>query len=251
MAAESNTTSAFLTAEWRHLLMVNHEVDRQLLEHRVPKGTVLDTHRGKAYVSLVGFLFLGTRLKGVPIPFHQDFEEVNLRYYVRRFDGVEWRRGVVFLKEIVPKVAIAATARWFYHEPYTCLPMRHRVSNPGAQGTADLPTEVHYEWEHRGRWLGMQASAGGRASKPGPGSLDEFITEHYWGYTAQPDGSTHEYRVEHPPWEVRRAENVVVSGDFSGLYDPEWVEALAKPHTSAFIAEGSGVTVYEGTRLPS
>ena len=43
------------------------------------------------YVSLVGFMFKNTRLLNIPIPFHTDFEEVNLRFYVKHFDGNEWK----------------------------------------------------------------------------------------------------------------------------------------------------------------
>src|SRR5262249_56869663 len=119
----------FLTAEWRHLAMLNYAVDRAVLEPHVPAGTVLDTYQGQAYVSLVGFLFLNTKVWGVPVPLHRNFEEVNLRFYVRRFSGEESRRGVVFLKEIVPRSAIAAIARVFYNENYVALPMRPPLSS--------------------------------------------------------------------------------------------------------------------------
>ncbi|HMJ66854.1 MAG TPA: DUF2071 domain-containing protein, partial [Candidatus Binatia bacterium] len=113
----------FLTAQWRNLAILNFEIAREILEPFVPPGTVLDTYKGKAYVSVVGFLFQDTRLKGVPIPFHRNFEEVNLRFYIRHFSGEDWRRGVVFIKEIVSSVAIAATARIVYNENYVVMEM--------------------------------------------------------------------------------------------------------------------------------
>lgn len=234
--------AAFLKAKWQHLVMLNYEVDRALLEPLVPQGTVLDTYQGKAYVSLVGFLFLDTRVMGVPVPFHQDFEEVNLRFYVRRFSGDDWRRGVVFLKEIVPKAAIAATARLAYNERYVCHPMRHEVSM-GPKGGA-----VAFEFEVNGRWNRICARAEGVPRAVVPGTLDEFITEHYWGYTAQRDGGTLEYRVEHPSWKVWSAVESVFDCDVAAVYGDAFVEPLSRRPASAFIADGSDVTVHGGQR---
>src|SRR5580700_8862590 len=114
----------FLSAEWRDLVMLNYEVDGTLLTGFIPPGTVLDSFHGRTYVSLVGFQFLRTKLFGLlPVPFHTDFDEVNLRFYVRRKEGQEERRGVVFIAEIVPKRAIAQLARFAYGENYVSLPM--------------------------------------------------------------------------------------------------------------------------------
>jgi uncharacterized protein YqjF (DUF2071 family) len=98
----------FLTAEWRNLAMLNYEVDQSLLLPFVPSGTTLDQWEGKTYVSLVGFRFLKTRVLGLPVPFHTNFDEVNLRFYVRRRIAGDVRRGVVFIREIVPRWAIAS-----------------------------------------------------------------------------------------------------------------------------------------------
>lgn len=235
----------FLTAEWRYLVMLNFEAPEELLQPWVPKGTVLDTYRGKVYVSCVGFRFLKTQLKGVPIPGHQNFDEFNLRFYVRRFDGENWRRGVVFLKEVVPKLAIAWTARLFYNEPYTALPMRHQLR---VEGT---PPAVRYEWRLNGEWNFVEAEAEAEtpAQIPKPGSLEEFIVEHYWGYTPQKDGSVLEYHVEHPPWKVWRCSRFNLQWDAVALYG-DWAHSIFhQTPASAFIAEGSPVTVFEGVPL--
>ncbi|MDE0204502.1 MAG: DUF2071 domain-containing protein, partial [Candidatus Tectomicrobia bacterium] len=99
----------FLSANWRHLVMVNYEVDPNLLRSWLPAGVELDTWQGRTLASVVGFEFLATRVLGVQVPGHQDFHEVNLRFYVRRRVGGGWRRGVVFVKELVPRRAIAWT----------------------------------------------------------------------------------------------------------------------------------------------
>src|SRR6266850_1391491 len=119
----------FLTAEWRNVAMLNYAIDPALVQHLVPRGVELDFFAGKTYVSLVGFMFLRTRVLGRRVPFHQDFEEVNLRFYVRRQVSGGTRRGVVFIREIVPKRAVAAVARLVFNENYVCLPMVHKIDS--------------------------------------------------------------------------------------------------------------------------
>jgi uncharacterized protein YqjF (DUF2071 family) len=232
----------FLTAQWRNLAMLNFEIAREILEPLVPPGTVLDTYKGKTYVSVVGFLFQDTRLKGVPIPFHRNFEEVNLRFYVRHFSGEDWRRGVVFIKEIVSSVAIAATARIVYNENYVVMEMSHRIEK--LHGSDRL--SVGYRWRLREKWNYLQAIAGGEPSDPATGSREEFITDHHWGYARQRDGSCIEYHVEHPRWPVRRATEYVFDCDVAAIYGGEFVPALSAAPASAFLIEGSTVSVHQG-----
>lgn len=237
----------FLTAEWRHLAMLNYEVDPALLAELVPRGTVLDFWAGRTFVSMVAFRFLDTRVLGVPIPFHRDFDEVNLRFYVRRraADGEE-RRGVVFVSEIVPRRAIAWVARRFYNENYRALPMRHTHSLP----TVDQEEgRVEHRWLHRGSWNRLSAGISGEPRLAPEDSEAAFITEHYWGYSAQTDGSTIEYQVEHPSWRVWAATRSELECDVKELYGGRFVETLSALPTSAFVAEGSPVIVRRGRRL--
>lgn len=231
---------SFLTAAWRHLVLLNYVVDPALLASRVPSGCELDFFGGRTFVSVVGFLFLDTRVLGVPIPFHRNFEEVNLRFYVRHraADGA-WRRGVVFVKELVPRWAIAFVARTVYGENYRALPMRHRL----AAG------ELAYQWKREGRWEGMAARFAGEPALMPPAAEENFIAEHYWGYARQRDGRTVEYQVEHPPWRVWRATEASFDADVAGLYGPEFVGPLAGAPSTAFIAEGSEIVVRRGRIL--
>ena len=238
-----------LTAEWRYLAMLNYRVEPSLLAPYVPAGTSLDAWRGETYVSVVGFLFRDTRLLGVPVPFHRHFEEVNLRLYVRRTVGGEVRRGVTFIRELVPRVAIAAVARAAYNEPYRALPMRHRIGPLRAPGAT--PEVVEYGWRQGAAWGGLHVEPAGEPEPLRSGSEEEFITEHYWGYTAQRDGSTVEYRVEHPRWRTWRVDRSALEGDLTELYGPAFARVLAEPPASAFLAEGSPVTVFAPTRLPA
>ena len=228
---------AFLTAEWRMLAMLNWEVDPALVKPYVPRGTGLDFHEGRTFVSVVGFLFRDTRLLGVPMPFHRTFEEVNLRFYVKRGD----RRAVTFIREIVPRQAIAIVARWAYNEPYVALPMKHWIDARSAS----------YSWRHRDDWIDLAVRGEGEPAVPREGSLEQFIAEHYWGYCAQRDGGTIEYRVEHPPWRVWRAVESQLGAGASAFYPPEFASTLSRSPDSAFLAEGSAVTVYRPGACPA
>jgi uncharacterized protein YqjF (DUF2071 family) len=238
----------FLTARWRHLAMLNYEVDRALLAPLVPRGTELDDFDGALLASIVGFRFLDTRVLGVAIPGHSDFDEVNLRFYVRgRGPDGAWRRAVVFVKEIVPRAAVALVARWCYNEPYLALPMGHTLELDAAK--PDAPGAAEYRGRLGGRWQRIRVEAAGAPCLPAPGSEAEFVTEHYWGYTAQRDGGCKEYRVHHPRWRVWNAARAALDADLAPLYGAAFASALAGAPRSALLAEGSEVAVYRGTRL--
>lgn len=242
---EVSVERSFLTAEWRHLAMLNYEVDPSLLLPFVPSGTELDRWNGKVFASLVGFRFLNTKLLGfLPIPLHSNFDEVNLRFYVRRKEGDELRRGVVFVREIVPRWAIAYVARTFYNEKYVALPMTHEVRR---DDKGDM--EVEYRWRCKGNWSGIHVETAGEAKLPGEGSVEQFISEHYWGYATQADGSSVEYRVTHPSWKVWQVRRAKFEGDAEDLYGREIATVLRGVPVSAFLADGSAVTVMRGRRL--
>jgi uncharacterized protein YqjF (DUF2071 family) len=227
----------FLTANWRYLVMLNFPVDRKLLESRVPVGTELDFYRGETYVSVVGFLFYHALVVGLPIPRHRNFEEVNLRFYVRKKSADTWRRGVVFIRELVPKIAIAITARVFYGEPYLALPMRSEVEE------RDGIVRAKYEWRRGRKWEGLTMNAHGEAQNIRQASHEEFITEHYWGYTARGE-RTSEYRIEHPRWKIWPADSFEIKADVAALYGEKFVEPLSAAPRSAFIADGSFISVF-------
>jgi uncharacterized protein YqjF (DUF2071 family) len=233
----------FLTAEWRHLAMLNYDIDPSVLVPLVPAGTELDQFSGRTMVSLVGFLFLNTRVLGIPIPLHRDFEEVNLRFYVRRKADDGWRRAVVFVKELVPRFAIAATARALYGENYAAVPMSHKIASVRDQSGEDRQ-RVSYDWRIRGRNNSLRVAVHGKPLEVDAGSEAEFITEHYWGYSRRANGSATEYRVAHPRWRVRSADEAQFVGEVAELYGREFVSALQGPPNSAFLAEGSEVTVF-------
>jgi len=227
----------FLTAEWRYLVMLNFKVAPQLLAPLVPRGTVLHAWRGDTWVSLVGFRFQRTRVFGVPVPGHGDFPEINLRFYVRPI--ADTRRAVVFIREIVPRWLIAVTARRFYNEPYVTRRMRAEAP----ERPCESPGRVTYSWCHEGRWNRFGVTAVGLPGLIRDDSDEEFIAEHYWGYTRQRDGSTVEYAVAHPRWRVWATRDIECDVDLDAEYGPAFAEGLRGGPVSAFLAEGSAVRV--------
>jgi uncharacterized protein YqjF (DUF2071 family) len=239
---------AFLTAEWRKLIMAQYEVAPSALAPWLPHGVELDFyHDGdqpRCYVSLVGFLFDRVRVKGVAFPFHMHFEEVNLRFYVARTlpDGTR-RRGVVFIREFVPRAAISLIARTLYEEPYRTLAMQHRI--------AVTPDSLHaeYSWRTRGTWSHLAVEAAPHVEAIASGSVEEFITEHYWGYTKRTRGFTSEYGVQHPRWSIYPIRNATIEADFGALYGSAFASLNAAVPANIVLAEGSEVSVSSGGRI--
>jgi uncharacterized protein YqjF (DUF2071 family) len=243
--------STFLTAEWRKLIMAQYAVEPSLLAPWLPHGVELDLFNSRCFVSLVGFLFDRVRIKGVPPPFHTRFEEVNLRFYVRRVmpDGSA-RRGVVFISEIVSKPAITLVANTLYGEAYRTAPTQHlwRESPSGL--------DISYSWKvpsgaAKGRWQHLSVQAESQALDIAPASMEEFITEHYWGYTARRDGVTGEYGVEHPHWQHYPVRAAQVSADFAALYGKAFAHLTGREPDHVLLAEGSAIAVRQGSHIPA
>ena len=226
----------FLTARWQDLIMANYEVDPSMLEPLLPAGTSLDLHEDKCFVSLVGFMFLDTRVLDFLVPFHVNFEEVNLRFYVVRETEDEVRRGVVFVKEIVPKAAIAAVARTLYGEPYERWAMANERSD----------THVGYNWSKGSCSNSVTVTRGENLGIPATDSHGEFIIEHYWGYTRRGENRTDEYRVEHPKWELFEAADPQIEVDFGCTYGEEFSFLNSQNPLSILLAKGSEIAVYKG-----
>ena len=229
----------FLTAKWHDLVMANYEVEPSLLQEFVPQGTSLDFHEGKCFVSLVAFMFLDTRVLRVPVPFHINFEEVNLRFYVKRETPDEIRRGVTFIKEIVPRFAIATVARVFYGEPYEAWRMSHTKTEK----------ELSYSWWKADCVNQVKAEIGENLGVPEENSHGEFIIEHYWGYTKRGENRTDEYKVEHPKWEIFSVTDYEIAVDFGKLYGERFSFLSDEKPFSILLAKGSPISVYKGAKL--
>ncbi len=227
----------FLKARWENLIMANYVVDPELLTPYLPNGVELDYFDGKTYVSLVGFMFKDTKIFNVPIPFIGSFEEVNLRFYVKRTVNDEVRRGVVFISEIIPSKIIAMTANLLYKEHYRYAPTINHITNSHAE------KKVVYKWQINKKWnrISVQAMADGICIKEN--SLEEFIFEHYYGYSALSKKTSLEYKVNHPRWNINYVKDFDIHCCFQSLYGDAFKTLdNVSPH-SVMLAEGSDVSV--------
>jgi uncharacterized protein YqjF (DUF2071 family) len=233
----------FLTAEWNNLIMANYIIDPAILKPFLPPKTELDFYHGECYVSLIGFMFEQTKMLGMRIPFHINFEEVNLRFYVRVKDGNTWKRGAVFIKEIVPKFAITMVANSLYREKYVTLPMKHFYE----ETTEEI--NLGYEWKYKGSWNKLEATTELKNSPMIAGSKEEFIAEHYWGYSKYNALTTFEYAVQHPSWFVHKVKSYNIECNFEKLYGSEFAFLdNAKPDT-VFMAQGSPIAILHKKNL--
>ena len=223
--------------------MANYIVDPAVLKPYLPSKTVLDIFNGNVYVSLVGFMFMNTRLFGFKIPFHINFEEVNLRFYVRYNDNGEWKRGTVFIKEIVPKPAISFIANSFYHENYCTKKMKHMIAETNDELT------LSYQWKHQNKWNTIKAVVEKTPQPMITGSAEEFIAEHYWGYSKYNDATTYEYNVQHPPWKILPVKDYLIDCDFTSLYGDAFSNLQKANPDSVFVAEGSDIFVLKKRKL--
>ena len=226
----------FLTAKWLDLIMANYLVEPSLLHEFVPNGTTLDFWNGECYVSLVSFKFVDTRVLGFKIPWHTNFDEVNLRFYVKRETKDEVKRAVVFVKEIVPRLAISLVARTFYGEPYETWQMSHQQSEQ----------ELTYIWEKGGKTNRVHVEKGAELGVPTENSHGEFIIEHYWGYTKRGANRTDEYKVEHPKWNLFDVNYAEIDVDFGFTYGSKFGFLSETEPKTILLARGSDIAVYKG-----
>jgi len=234
---------SFLNAEWRKLILANYHINPSLLTEHLPFGTQLDLWKGKCYVSLVGFMFVNTRVLGIKVPFHVNFEEVNLRFYVKRFENNQWKRGVVFIKEIVPKPAITFVANTLYRENYETLPMKHQWLETSAE------RQIEYSWKKQNQWNKLKVNTLTLAQEITLGSEAEFITEHYWGYARKNLVSTNEYEVTHPRWLQYIVLEYEIAVDFGSNYGQQFDFLSEQEPISVFLAEGSEITVEPKSKI--
>lgn len=235
----------FLSARWEYLALFNYEVDAAVLQPHVPPFTTLDLYNGKAIVSVVGFMFNNTRVMGIKWPGFVNFEEVNLRYYIKYFDGTIWKRGVGFISEIVPQAVVARMANWFYNEHYSVAAMNHSIS------LKDNELEVTYKWKKKNQqWNSMTLKANSTLMDVAAGSEEEFIFEHYYGYNKLNETTTIEYSLTHPRWQVYPVTDYKLEYDVENLYGSTFVPFIqhAKP-VSVFLAKGSDVMVRMPKRI--
>jgi|SRR5690348_4135471 len=236
-------TNHFLCAEWNNLIMANYIVPQEVILPYLPNKTEPDLFCGKTFLSLVAFMFLNTTIKGFAIPYHINFEEVNLRFYVKHCVGMNLKRGTVFIKEIVPRHAISFIANTFFREKYVTMKMKHSI--------ADIQDamEVNYEWRYYAKWNKLAATYHKKSNLMGIDSEEEFIAEHYWGFTKYDDTTTYQYEVSHPRWEVFPVIDYKVDCDFGKIYGKEFSFLNETKPASVLVAKGSQIRVHHKQAL--
>jgi uncharacterized protein YqjF (DUF2071 family) len=227
----------FLRAEWNNLVMANYLVPKELLLPFVPYKTELDYFQGETYLSLVGFMFLNTKVFGISIPLHENFEEVNLRFYVKYNDHGNWKKGVVFIKEIVPKRAISFVANNIYGENYATMSMKHFHEDK------DGNLSIGYEWNFKERWNKLSAIAEKRAGKIIENTCESFFADHYWGFTKYSNTKTYHYYVEHPQWQTFKVLSYSVDCDFGALYGEQFSFLKNQKPKSVLMTKGSQINL--------
>lgn len=234
---------SLLTCEWRKLAFANYIVPTEVVEKHLPPHTKIDFYNGNCFLSLVGFQFKNVKVAGAKMPFHTDFEEINLRFYVRRFDGQQWRKGTVFISEIVGKPALSVLANSVFNENYQTLPTRQEVTETTGEIQAGYSLFYDNHWHH------LKVHCGTLASPVAENSESEFIIHRLWGYGTHNHQETNEYKILHPAWPTYEVREYSVDVDFAKVFGPEFsMLTSATPH-SVILAEGSSVTVEDTNRI--
>lgn len=232
----------FLTARMSRLLLLSYEIDPALLLPHLPAGTEVDFHARRAFVTLLGLHLGNPALYGLPLPFFRGYAQVNLRFYVRRrLAPNHWRRGVAFIRQIVPHRPVAWTAQWLFHEPVVRLDTEEISRSQGRDAVLS-----EYGWRCAGQRHCLRALYPAQPVLPEPGSEEEFLLERYWGYSRRKNGGCLEYRFLHPPWRFAKAVEAEVSAGVGDFFGPPFAELFNGPPDSSFAADGSQVTLYRG-----
>lgn len=229
--------NTFLSARWEDLIMANYDVNPDVLTPYLPKGVELDFYNNKTYVSLVGFMFKRTSLFNIRIPFFGTFEEINLRFYVKRVEEGITKRGVVFINESVPYKSVAWLANKLYKERYIALPTKSTLT------VGDATKDVSYQWKINKAWNHISVNAATESARMIPGSIEEFIFEHYYGYTKINNALSQEYKVNHPRWQVNKVLDYSIHCDFKSMYGKDFAFLADQQPETVILAEGSPVTV--------
>lgn len=220
-----------ISCSWQNIILVNYRIDPKVLTPYLPKHTSFDLYKGECLISIVGFLFKDVHIMGIPLPYHQLFEEFNLRFYVVHKDKEETKRGVVFLREFVPNSGITLAANTFAREKYRKYPMKHAVRKMNGAVSAS------YSFEVKNHWNSVSAKAEALEREILPGSLEDFIADHYYGYNIWYGNRTLEIQLKRPAWKYQKLLSFGVDCRFEDFYPPPFIPFLyEEPHSVQFVS---------------
>lgn len=228
----------FLTAEWRNLINITYKTDVSVLKPYLPKGLVLDTIDNSAFISLVAFQFLETKVKGIRIPFHVNFPEINLRFYVKNKNS----RGVVFIREFVTKYMVALIANKIYNEQYSTADIEAKIIR-GKLITAG------YKLSLNNSEYFIRLNAESNPNTPEESSSEHFFKEHSSGFGTDHSGNTIVYEVEHPVWKIYPVTDYSHNFDFRKIYGESFSFLNEEKPYNVLFAEGSQVKVFGAEKL--
>ena len=238
--------SLFLSAKWNNMLFANYPIDYNLLKPLIPEGTELDFWNGECFISVVAFQFLDSKLFGfIPAFSQRNFDEINLRFYVKRksYDNYT-RKGVVFIKEIVPSRLVKFIANNVFGENYISRNMKHQIGD-----FSEDSFDISYSFKNDNFWNRFSAEISQNYILPKTGDIEEYITEHYWGYASKPNNPTVEYEVEHPQWTVYKVKKFNLDFNFGNVYGDSFSFLSKVEPSSVFFCIGSDVKVRFGTKI--
>lgn len=224
---------------------MNYIISPEILENYLPAYTIIDYFKGNCFTSLVGFPFRNVEIAGMKIPFYTDFEEINLRFYVKRFDGTTWRKGTVFISEIANKSALKFLANSFLHEKYQTLETRQEIKE-----NSEL-IETKYSWRTWMNWQFLNLISEKPSESVAEGTEAHFIMDRSSGYQKYDTATTNEYGISHPKWNIYPIRSFDINVDFEESFDsnfPVLNETL--PH-SVILARGSSVAVKQINKITS
>jgi hypothetical protein len=180
-----------LAMGWRHLLFENWAVDPALVSAHLPDDLSVDTHDGDAWLSVVPFINVCVRPRGLPAWTGLRLPELNLRTYVTR-DG---EPGVYFFSLDAQGVASVLGARIFHHLPYYYA----RISLSWDDGRVAFGSRRLHPGDRPAEYEATYWPTGEPFSAPDD-DLARFLVERYQFFTQAPDGTLRYTTVEHEPW---------------------------------------------------
>ena len=229
-------SKTFLTARWENLAIITYKIHPASLSIYIPPGLAADTINGDAFVSIVAFDFNDIKIKSLRIPFHVNFPEINLRFYVKD----ENRNGVVFISEFVDKYFVPFVANSVYNENYK----RIRMKKVMKILDGDDVIHLNYNMNMKGREFNLNMKAKQESFIPGENTIEHFIKEHEWGFGKSRRGKLLSYKVVHPVWEVCPVTHFSHNFDFGLIYGNKWEMLNDEKPFNVMFAKGSEVKVF-------
>lgn len=247
MSVATKKPAVSYQASWHDMVVINFDIEPRIVEMHLPPGLEVDLYNDHSFISLVALKCRDTVIKGIRIPFHSNYAQLQLRCYVKRTDGDTTRRGTFFIKRFVPSRRVARLMSWWTGQKYQHMRIRTHVS--GFQETdPNIMPEAQYECFVNGRWNKIKIKARSQRRKLRPESKDQFILDHQYAYYS--DGkNTFEYLVDHPPWLIWDAASGALDCDVEALFGKEFARPMKHRPSSVMLARGSDVTVYQSTKI--